>query len=187
MTESKITEERKPPYIPLATLTNFIGKLKKTVVPPVIDASLTRNMSGGVSGALMTTLKFLGLIDQAGRVQAALKALVDAYDTEAWKGEFGKVVQASYKHIVEGIDLEKATSGQLEDQFKAQGKVEGQMAQKSVRFYLAALSEIGAPLSPHFKARKARATNGARKTTKKTAMRKSTERDDEEHKDSHET
>lgn len=70
MAESTVTDRRTLPYIPLATLTNFVGKLKKTVVPPVIDASLTRNMSGGMSGALTSALKFLGLIDQVGRIAA---------------------------------------------------------------------------------------------------------------------
>jgi len=151
------------PYIPLMTLENFCGKLKAAVVPPVIDSSLTQSMSGGMAGALMSSLKFLGLLEQNGKVRQPLRDLVDAHGTEGWKVALRQVVVPAYKDIIGDLDLKTATPSMLETRFRDVGKASGQVLEKAVRFYLAALAAIEEPISPLLKARKPRSTPAIRK------------------------
>jgi hypothetical protein len=153
------TEEsarQNPPYIPLMTLDNFAGKLKATVVPPVIDSSLTQSMSGGMAGALMSALKFLGLVDQAGNVRESLKKLVAAHATDKWGAALAEVIDPAYASIIGGLDLTTATPNMLDERFRKSTKATGQVLEKAVRFYLSALEKIERPISPLFKARKVR-------------------------------
>lgn len=159
------------PYIPLMTLENFTGKLKATVVPPVIDSSLTQSMSGGMAGALMSALKFLGLVDANGRTRQSLRDLVEAHGTENWKVALRKVVTPAYKDIIGDLDLLTATPAMLESRFREVGKAQGQVLEKAVRFYLAALAATEEPISPLLKARKARTTSTARKSPTKARNR----------------
>lgn len=152
-----------PPYIPLMTLDNFAGKLKATVVPPVIDSSLTQSMSGGMAGALMSALKFLGLIEANGKVREPLKKLVAAHGTEGWKDALASIIEPAYAEVIGDLDLQTATPAMLEDCFRTRGKASGQVLEKSVRFYLAALALIEKPISPLLSSRKPRATPNARK------------------------
>lgn len=168
--ETDESSRTNPPYIPLMTLENFVGKLAATVVPPVIDSTLTQSMSGGMAGALMSALKFLGLVDASGNVRDSLKKLVAAHGTEAWKSALAAVIDPAYSSIVEDLDLASATPGMLDDKFRRNSKATGQVLDKAVRFYLAALEKMERPVSPHFKARKPRA-NGSRKSARTNAAR----------------
>lgn len=164
-----------PPYIPLMTLENFAGKLKSTVVPPVIDSSLTQSMSGGMAGALMSALKFLGLIEANGKVREPLKKLVAAQGTEQWKSALASVVEPAYAEVIGDLDLLTATPAMLEECFRVRGKATGQVLEKSVRFYLAALAQMEQPISPLLSGRRPRATGASRKGTSRTAQRKNVE------------
>lgn len=174
--ETEESSRPSPPYIPLMTLENFIGKLKATVVPPIIDSSLTQSMSGGMSGALMSALRFLGLIEQGGKVREPLKALVAVYKTDKWKPQLAAVITMAYKGIVADLDLMTATPAMLEECFRTNGKVNGQVLEKAVRFYLGALTSADQPLSPLLKGRKPRATGTARKASR--SARKGSDADD---------
>lgn len=154
------------PYLPFAILLNFLGKVKETVLPPEIDSRLARNLSGNQGGALMSALRFLDLIDPDGRVTDKMEQLVLAYKTESWKTALTPVVTDSYKAIVGDLDLATSTQAMLQQRFEKNTSAKGQVIEKGKRFYLAALAEIGAPVSPHLKARKTR-TNGPRKAVRK--------------------
>jgi hypothetical protein len=146
----------KPAYIPLITLDNFIERLRATGIPIVIDSDLTQTMSGGMASALMSALRFLGLVDQSGTPQESLRRLVAAYGTERWKEVFGDLVDEAYADIVGDLDLTTATRSMLDDRFRKNSKAAGQVLDKAARFYLGALEKMQRPVSPHFKVRKAR-------------------------------
>jgi hypothetical protein len=147
----------KPAYIPLAALDNFIESLRATGIPVVIDSNLTQTMSGGTASALMSALRFLGLVDPSGTPQDSLRKLVAAYDTDRWKSVFGDLVDRVYAGIIGDLDLTTATRSMLDDRFRKNSKVAGQVLDKAARFYLGALERMQRPVSPHFKVRKARA------------------------------
>jgi Family of unknown function (DUF5343) len=147
----------KPAYIPLIALDSFIERLKATGIPVVIDSNLTQAMSGGTASALMSALRFLGLVDLSGTPQDSLRKLVAAYDTDRWKEVFGDLVDRAYADIIGDLDLTTATRSMLDDRFRKHSKAAGQVLDKAARFYLGALEKMQRPVSPHFKVRKARA------------------------------
>lgn len=160
--EPKITV----PYIPFKTFTGFIDKLKNSAVPPVIDASVMQNMSGSMKSQLMSALKALKLIQQDGTSTKELRELVKAYNTEQWQPTLGNIVGAAYQAVTRDIDVDTGTAQQLKKAFKEVGNVDGQVLDKAVRFYLAAIAAAGHAISPHFTARKQRKA-GPRKAAKK--------------------
>src|ERR1700736_3709190 len=155
----------KPAYIPLIALEDFIERLRATGIPAVIDSDLTQTMSGGTASALMSALRFLGLVDQSGTPQDSLRKLVAAYDTDRWKDVFGDLVDRAYATIIGDLDLTTATRSMLDDRFRNNSKVAGQVLDKATRFYLGALEKMQRPISPHFKVRKVRAV-AARKPSR---------------------
>jgi hypothetical protein len=157
----------KPAYIPLIALDNFIERLRASGIPVVIDSNLTQTMSGGTASALMSALRFLGLVDQSGTPQDSLRKLVAAYDTNRWKAVFGDLVDRAYAGIIGDLDLTTATRSMLDDRFRKNSKAAGQVLDKAARFYLGALEKMQRPVSPHFKVRKAR-TVASRKPPRTT-------------------
>jgi hypothetical protein len=157
----------KPAYIPLIALEDFIERLRATGIPAVIDSNLTQTMSGGTASALMSALRFLGLVDQSGMPQDSLRKLVAAYDTDRWKDVFGDLVDRAYATIIGDLDLTTATRSMLDDRFRKNSKAAGQVLDKAARFYLGALEKMQRPVSPHFKVRKARAA-ASRKPSRNT-------------------
>jgi hypothetical protein len=159
-----------PPYIPFATFAAFIEAMKNTTIPPRIDSSVTPTMSGQMRGALTSCLAFLELMDKDRAVTSRLKPLVDAYGTDEWRPALSTVIGPSYLRIVGGLDLARATGGQLTEAFRDKGGVDGQVLEKCVRFYLAAMDAAGLPYSPHFKTRGAtsiRKSNGSKPKARK--------------------
>jgi hypothetical protein len=155
----------KPAYIPLITFDNFVARLKATGIPVIIDANLTQTMSGGMASALMSALRFLGLVGQSGAPQDSLRKLVAAYDTDRWKDVFGDLVDRASAGIIGDLDLTTATRSMLDERFRNNSKAAGQVLDKATRFYLGALEKMQRPISPHFKVRKARAV-AARKPSR---------------------
>jgi hypothetical protein len=168
----------KPAYIPLIALDNFIERLRATGIPVVIDSNLTQTMSGGTASALMSALRFLGLVDQSGTPQDSLRKLVAAYHTDRWKDVFGDLVDRAYAGIIGDLDLTTATRSMLDDRFRKNSKAAGQVLDKAARFYLGALEKMQRPISPHFKVRKARAV-ASRKHSRTTDGKPARQQDGE--------
>jgi hypothetical protein len=147
---AKNSEERRPlpPYIPFKTLTGFIQKLKDTTVPPRVDSSLMRSYSGSVARQLMAAMKWLSLVDDNGYAKEMLTRLVASYGTDGWHDEFGQVISDAYSSVIGDLDLDKTTSAMLAEKFRAIG-AEGQVLQKCITFYLAAMRNAGWQVSPH--------------------------------------
>ena len=164
-------EKPTPPYISFVTFRNFIDQMKNTTIPPRIDNSVTTTMSGQARGALLSCLRFLKLVEQENSnvVAENIEPLVGAFDTDGWEKALATVIRNSPYRIIDGINITRATGGQLLDAFRAFG-VDGQVLEKAVRFYLAALDEAKIPYSPLFKTRGAttvRKTNGAKAKARK--------------------
>jgi hypothetical protein len=157
MAKQKSKEEGSRPiaaYIPFKTFGAFIDKLHGTAVPPNIDSSVLRHMSGSMRSQLMSALRFLGLIDANGNTTESLRALVKAYKTDKWRDVLQHILYEAYDEVVGNVDLDTGTGANLDEAFRSRGSVDGQMLDKAVRFYLAALREVGQAFSPHFASRK---------------------------------
>jgi hypothetical protein len=113
-------------------------------------------MAGGVWRQLMSALQFMGLIDQQKVVKDSLGKLVKSHGTPEWGKAVKEYALPAYERIVDGLPLDRATSQQLEKCFRDQGKVDGQMLDKCIRFYLHGLKEAGVKYSGLFLIRKDR-------------------------------
>jgi hypothetical protein len=115
-------------------------------------------MAGGLWRQLTSALQFLGLINQDKETQEIFKKIVKAHGSPEWKAAVATYVLPSYAKIVENLPIENGSMAQLEKCFKDHAKVDGQMLQKCIRFYLHALKESGTKHSTYFVVRQDKAT-----------------------------
>jgi hypothetical protein len=164
-------EKLTPPYISFVTFRSFIEQMKNTTIPPRIDNSVTTTMSGQARGALLSCFRFLKLIEQESTnvVSENIDPLVEAFGTEGWEQALATVIHNSPYRVIDGINITRATGGQLLDAFRQFG-VDGQVLEKAVRFYLAALEDAKIQYSPLFKTRGA--TTVRKSGTSKAKARK---------------
>lgn len=146
------TRTATPPYLPYKTFTGFLDELRDTAVPNTIDNSVMPRLSGTMRAQMRTALRFMGLINDDGDVQPAMRELIKARGTEKWKEVFGEHFLRAYADVLEGLDLKSGTLQQLKDRFRTLG-IDGSVLVKSVRFFLSAIDETGTKYSPHFRAR----------------------------------
>ena len=164
-----------PPYIPWKSFIGYVAALKNTTVPHTLDGTVRpKSMAGGLWRQLTSALQFLGLINASKVTQEGLRKLVKAHGTAEWKKVVHDCVLPAYAKIVLDTPIENATPGQLEKRFRELGKVDGQMLQKSMRFYLHALKESGVKYSDHLAMRQQRMTG-----RKAAASRKKQKREDQ--------
>jgi hypothetical protein len=149
---SKESKTKRPPYGSFKTAKSFIEKLNKHVLPDNIDRSMMSNMSGDSQTELFSAFRYLGLLGENDTTTDLLAELVKAYGTEKWQEILTKVITQAYKPIIKNLNIETATAKALADCFKNNAGVDGYMAQRSIRFYVAALKEAQIPHSPFFKA-----------------------------------
>ncbi len=167
MNDDKKTHKNIAPYIPFKTLTGFVSNLKNHAVPPLIDHSLLQTMSGSMRGQLLSTLRYLNLIDLNNAVNEPLIKMVKAYKTDSYGEVLHEILRKAYHDIFENVNLESGTSQTLIDAFRKHGNVDGQMLDKAIRFFLTALDECSVKYSPYFKIKKARKpTQRKKKKTK---------------------
>lgn len=154
----------RPPYVAYATFKNFLGSLKAGAIPSRIDRSLMPGMAGSVQSYMMYALRFFGLIDEKDAPTDQLEALVNSEGGERkakWKEMFTK----AYAPILGNLDLTRATSAMLNEQFVANG-VAGDTARKAYSFFTAGAQEAEIPMADSIK--KARLSSSrTRKTRRK--------------------
>jgi len=134
-------------------------------------------MSGSNQSALISTLKWFKLIDDAGAHGEFLAALVKA----ATDDKAGEVLKANlplaYTFMGDGsIDVGRATGAQLEEKFRAYG-LTGETVSKAMSFFIAACKEAGIPISAHIRLPKIVRNSSATKA-KKARASSSDEADD---------
>ena len=64
--QTALIQQKHPAYAPYETFTAFVARLKQTAVPRAIDSSILSKLSGSQRAALMSSLRFLDLIDGSG-------------------------------------------------------------------------------------------------------------------------
>lgn len=175
-TETKKTDS--PPYIAFSTFLSFIKGLGETGIPSRIDKSLLRNMSGGNQSALLSALKWFGLIDDVGAHGKPLEALVAAGDDVG--AVLRELLPKAYKFMADGsIQLERATGSQVEEKFRAYG-LSGSTVVKAMAFFISACKEAQVPLGAHVKLPKIARANGSGKGKKLRQQTADAEDNDDE-------
>jgi hypothetical protein len=141
----------KPPYLPYSTFKNFLASLNAGAIPSRIDKSLLDRYSGSMQSWLISALKFFDFTDEGGKPQPALSTIVESEEStrkEAWK----KIFDKAYAPLTSGLDLTRATPGELSERFAAQG-LSGETLGKCHAFFAAAAEDAGVPIAEHLKAR----------------------------------
>jgi hypothetical protein len=163
------TPTNKPPLLSYVTFRNFIEGIKKSgIVPSRIDKTLMDGQSGSVQSYLLSALKFFGLTASNGTPTEDLEALLKAEGDER-KDLLKKLFVRSYGPMLDGLDLERATLGMLNEKFSKQG-FSGDSLRKCHSFFAMAADDAGVPLSPQLKVsppRNGGTTGGPRKPRKK--------------------
>lgn len=162
----------KPPYVSFRTFLNFLEWLhEEIVIPDRLDRSFWgERLSGATGPQLMSTLRFLGLIDDDNRPQRKLQDMAKKPDER--KTIIREQLLKCYAGAVQGLDLEKATPGQLEEGFRTYS-ISGETLRKALAFFIHATEYCGVALSPHItkKSRTAKRTNEAKKRTRPARRR----------------
>ncbi len=140
-----------PSYISFKTFLNFLIKLEQGV-PHRIDRSfLNRYYSGAVGSQLITSLRFLGLVEgEDHRTTAALERLVQEQD--ARKQLLAQLLHERYQPVFTNVgDLSKATHLQIEQAFKQFYNVDGETRRKAISFFVHAAQHTEIPLSAYIR------------------------------------
>jgi hypothetical protein len=138
-----------PAYVPWRTFMNFINGLRETDVPSQINRSVMTNLSYSAQAQLLSGLRYLGLINTDGKPLANLSRFVGA--TEATQKEIIKaIITERYGFVFNALDLSRASSEELEKQFRAEG-IGGSTVVRATSFFLGAAEAAGIQLSAHLK------------------------------------
>ena len=140
----------KPPYVTFRTFLNFIESLKNNDLPPVIDRSLMRNLSGSMQSPLISSLKALKLLDEN---QVPTEQFRFLHSTEKTSSEYCEclrsIIYSCYTFLNDGsIDVERATGSQLEQKFRESG-LSGDTVQRAYSFFVSICKEAEFTISRH--------------------------------------
>jgi len=138
--------KRTPPYTSYRTFKTFIQDLREQGIPSRIDRSVLTRFSGAVGSQLVHALRFLGLIDEAGRPAARLKELVAAHGAGDWSETFREVLRQEYAPMF-AIDLDAATPSHFNEAFRKAFPAADAVVQKCVTFFLYAANDAGVKIS----------------------------------------
>lgn len=139
-----------PPYVPYRTFDNFLSELKARGVPSHVDRSVLSHKSGTIQSQLILTLKYLGLVTDAGRSTERLRRLAVSEGVDR-RRILREVVESSYGFVFEGgFKLQSATTHHAEELFQATG-ASGETIRRCIAFFLAIARAAGIPVSPYIK------------------------------------
>jgi hypothetical protein len=140
-----------PPYVGFGVFKSTTETLAATVVPSsALDRRVLHGISGADYGALLSALRFLGLVDEDKKATEEYRELIYASTVpENFQKKLFEVLSAAYIPVIGEVDFRKGTATELEKAFKAAGVSTGQMLTKTMRFYVKALQESGIEVSPH--------------------------------------
>jgi hypothetical protein len=137
------------PYFPWNALISLVQRMATEEPPTRIDKSYLDNHSGATQTAILSGLRWLGLIGEDGRLTDAFTRLVEADDAQR-KEAIGDLLRSRYGSIIE-LGTKNATQLELEQAFKEQFEAQGETRRKAVAFYLKAAQYAGVPVSRNWK------------------------------------
>jgi hypothetical protein len=164
MSEQLVSDNQKQapsaPYVSYLTFSNFLDWLREVDVPAQLDRTTWAHKFSGATGSqLMVTLRFLGLIDQKNVPNPDLEKLVKA-EREERKPILRRHIERSYGALFSGIELSKATQGQLNERLKQSG-IEGGTLEKALTFFVKAAKASDIELSTHLTKRRVKPVRAA--------------------------
>lgn len=179
---STAPRETSPAYASLKSAFNYLDHLASNPLPSRIDKSVMSHLNHGTRVALISSLRYLKLVDGNDVPTDLLERLLAAKDADR-KAVILEMIRAAYPFLFDGvIDLTKASSGQFQERFKEATGAAGTTAEKAITLFLALAAEAGLQLSPHLTQRKKSAPksgNGASRKSKAKSRRTQEEPEEE--------
>lgn len=171
-----------PPYMSFGVFKSTIEALAETIVPSgPLDRRVLKDLSGADYGALISGLRFLGLVDEQRKATQAYRELVELLkDGPKFKERLLEILAEKYSPVIGKLNLKHGTAAELEKAFKDYGVAQGQMLTKSIRFFLKAFVEAGVTPSPYMTAPKPRVTRTANGASEKNQRKVPIPREDSE-------
>lgn len=161
---------RLPPYISYRTFRNFVDRLRQGIPARVDRSYWNETLSGSTGTHLMTTLRFLGLIDAHGTPTSRLGRLASAKDDQR-KEILREMAYEAYSFLLQGpLDFKTVTYAQLEEVFQNTfGPSTSDVSRKCIKFFVALASDAEIPLSPFIikRFRPTRNSTGTKTTSKR--------------------
>jgi hypothetical protein len=173
------TKQLSPPYATYGQFLALINKLRETRVPSRIDTSVFGSVSGNTY-SILSSLKFLKLIDESGTPSPQFIGLVNAKDED--RGPLLKaIIQKGYSSLFNSkVDLTSMTAGQFDEHMRQEYQVSGSTVDKVALFFIAASKAADIPLSAHLLNRKPIATSSTAKKSAKQRRRDAGEEEESE-------
>lgn len=155
------SRKRLPPYVSYRTFRHFVEELEQGM-PARIDRSYWGDRLSGSTGAqAVSALQFLGLVDSVGIPTSRLKQLVSAKGAQraevlkdVSREKFAFLLQSSF-------DPATATYAQLEEAFRDEYQVTGDVARKCTKFFISLAQDAGVPVSSFIIKKSGTARSGA--------------------------
>lgn len=160
-----------PPYATFSAFINFLNKLRETIVPSRIDPTVFGNASGSLSYSIISTLKFLKLIDESGTPSPQFIELANATD-DARPALLKAIIVKGYPTLFTStIHLTTMTAGQFDEHIRQEYGASGSTIDKVALFFIAACKAADIPVSSHLQNRKPIATSSTAKKSAKQRRR----------------
>lgn len=156
-----------PPYASFSSFISIFNRLKESGVPSRIDKTVFGNASGSLIYSVLSSLKYLKLIDEEGRPDERFKSFASAADEDR-PVLLAAIIKEGYPTLFsDGIDLTKATAGEFNEHLREQFGIMGATIDKVATFFINAAKFSGVEISPHLAQRKNIApSNTSRKSSK---------------------
>lgn len=150
-----------PPYFPWPALLTLAQRMATNGPPTRIDKSYLDNQSGGMQTAILSGLRWLGLIHDDGRLTDTFIQLAEADEAQRKEIVTG-LLRSRYGPIIE-LGAQNTTQLELEDAFKTEFGAQGETRRKAVAFYLKAAAYAGVPVSRNWKPPRSTVVRSARR------------------------
>ena len=147
---NKNKNKRKAPYISAAALSQFFDHIRYVSTPKKVDAGLLRDygVSEGNVFALMSTLKFLGVIDNEGSPTPAYNSL--QVMGEEFVSNLREVVNTAYADLFARLDVSRDSREHIRNYFSR--NYGASQSNKATILFLDLCKEAGIPVASESKA-----------------------------------
>ena len=140
-TKADQKRKRAAPYVPAGTLSKFFDHIRYVRTPPEVDSGLLEDygVSHSHSFALLSTLKFLGLIDGKGVPTQAFRDLQTGGDE--FRDALRRIVEQAYDDLFARLDVSRDTKDKIANYFAR--NYSPATAERAARLFLDLCGEAG--------------------------------------------
>jgi hypothetical protein len=150
MAKSKARNPR-PAYSPWHSFARALPFLKSAPVPFTVEV-LSRAFNRDVASRLLSSLRTLQLIDEAGNPTPDLRTLVGSLETPLYQPNLQSLIRKNYPFL-HGIKLESAEADDIYKAFCRYTGLDDTTLEKSMSFFVNLAHAAGVPLSPSLQVR----------------------------------